>query len=210
MSKGFKKYLPVWLILFLLIHITAWVMPLIRSKAFWSAYGVVTISWLAQLLISYFAFKQRKEISTPIFIYSFVALFILFAMDGIGLYFFWEVWILVVASCVFLGINWIVLTTIGQNMSKAVERDEHVNQKVDAMRELAANVKTLYDNTNNKEIYRLYEALRYSDKASNEKTFEIEEQIENAIASLEETTGKDILSEKVDEIIRLINKRNNT
>lgn len=95
-------------------------------------------------------------------------------------------------------------------MSKAVERDEHVNQKVDAMRELAANVKTLYDNTNNKEIYRLYEALRYSDKASNEKTFEIEEQIENAIASLEETTGKDILSEKVDEIIRLINKRNNT
>ncbi len=205
MTKGFKRYFLIWFILFALIHITAWVMPLIRSKMFWTAYCIVTVAWLVQLLISYIALKQRKEIATPILTFSFIGLILLFIMDALGLYFFWPSWVLAISSCVFIGTNWIVLSLVGQSSSRTIERDEHIDRKTETMNDLIKSVKTLYNNTDNQDVYRLYEALKYSDKSSKDPA--LEEQIKEEVLNLKSIQASNEIKIKVDQIIELINQR---
>ncbi len=204
MSKGFKKYFPIWLILFAGINATAWIMPLIRSKAFWTVYGVVNGAWIVQLLLAYLVFKERKEVATPVFLPSFISLIVLFTVNAFGLYYFWEPWVLALVSMIILALTYLLMTVLAQNTAKAVERDEHLNDKVDVMRSMIKEVKTLYDNTNNEDVYRLYEALRYTDKGS--KNPKIERKMSEEISSLQ-SMKEDELKEKIDSIISLLNSR---
>ena len=204
MSKGFKKYFPVWLILFAGINATAWIMPLIRSKAFWTVFGIVNAAWLIQLLLAFFIFNEKKEISTPAFIPSFISLIVLFTVDAFGLYYFWEPWVLALVSMIILAVTYLFMTIVVQNTANAVDRDENVKAKTATMNELIKEVKVLYNNTNNQDIYRLYEALKYSDKGT--KNTEIENKIAEEVQLLKSTDENNI-SSSVDSIIELINKR---
>ena len=208
MSKGFKKYLPVWLIFFAAINATAWIMPLIRSKMFWMAYCVVNVAWLVQLLMAYVVLKERKEIATPVFITSFISLIVLFTINAFGLYYFWETWVLALVSMIILAVTYLLMTLMLQNTVNAVQRDENIRRKTDAMYSLIADVKDLFDNTGNKDVYRLYEALRYSDKLSNEKTEKLELQICEKIGDLKNIVSDEQIAEQVDQIMKLLNERN--
>ncbi len=205
MSVGFKKYLPVWAILLALINATAWIMPLIRSKAFWTVYWIINACWFIQLLIAYFAFKEKKEVSSPIIFTSFTGLIVLFIVDAVGLYYFWEPWVLALISFIIAVINYILIVLFEQNQNKALVRDEHVKEATETMNSFTKEVKALYDTTNNEDIYKLYEVLKYSDKAS--KDPKIENQIRKDINLLKDNISPEELKNKIDQIIDLIKSR---
>ena len=208
MSKGFKKFLPVWVIFVVALNATAWIMPLIRSKSFWIVYGFVNVSWLVDLVLAYFIFKKRKEVAYPVFALMFFNLIVLFIVDAVGLYYFWEPWVIALISMIILAVTYLLATLFVQNTEKAANRDENQNKKVNFMREMTASVKTLYDNTNNEDIYRLYEAFRYSNKASGENTKPIEKKIKEEVLKLKEA-DKDEIKSIVDSAIALLKERDN-
>ena len=205
MSKGFKRYLPVWLILFAGINATAWIMPLIRSKAFWTVFGIVNAAWLIQLLLAYLIFNEKKEIAGPAFIPSFISLVVLFTVNAFGLYYFWEPWVLALVSMIILAVTYLFMTIVIQNTANAVDRDENVKAKIATMNEMIKEVKDLYDNTNNEDVYRLYEALRYSDKGS--KDPKIEQTISKEIEKLMTMTDKEKIKKQVELVINQVNSR---
>lgn len=204
MSKGFSKYFFVWLIFMAGINATAWIMPLIRSEMFWASYGIVNGAFVVQLLLSLFVFNQRKEISIPVFIPSFVSLIVLFIANAVGLYYFWPTWVHGVVSLIILALTYLLMLVIGQNSEKMLERDRHVRQKTDLMASIVKQVKSMAQSSGNKDIERLYEELRYTDKASKDPELELKIKDEiNKLSSLKE----DQIKESVDQIIRLVKSR---
>ena len=99
-----------------------------------------------------------------------------------------------------------ILLLVDASLKQNVERDKHVNEKTDTMLSLTKQVKALYDTTNNKDIYRLYEALKYANKSSRVDTRKIDEQIKEKIGSISFDDEKEIQNQ-VNEAIRLIKER---
>lgn len=219
MKNGFFKYFPVWLIVIAVLNVLAWVPPFERDSLFYTVYGIVMATFVIQLFIVLLAFSNRnRSVSNPLFIYSIVGLVMLFAVNYyfIGDYYgYWrwfsysrplQPWMFIVINAIFLGLHYIFLIAMSISLNKNVERDEHVAESTALMNGMINEVKKLYSNTGNKDIYRLYEALKYSDKRTKDPG--IEQKIKNGISSIREIGDDDLIKDKVNELIKLINERN--
>lgn len=212
MPNGFKKYLPVWLLFFIGTIAVAWITPVERDNVFNVVYYCIITVFTVQLIISYFAFKNKDNaVSQATFIYSIIGLIMAFVVNWYCIYYnyaYWvktKPWMLAIVNLVVIVLHYVFLIVVNTGLNKNVERDAHVKEATETMNSLTKEVKALYDSTNNEDIYRLYEALKYSDKAS--KNQEIENQIKESIEILKEDSDSLSMKEKVDKIIELIKKR---
>lgn len=208
MPSGFKKYLPVWLIGFIATIAIAFLLPVERGDAFNIVYYVLVFTFAVQLLIAYFAFKNKDNaVSQTSFIYSIVGIAMIFATTFfiIKKMIFYRPWLMTVIYIIVLALHYFFLIALSTSLNKNVERDEHVRQETNIMLTLTNDVKKLYDSTNNKDIYRLYEALKYSDKKS--KDLEVEEQLVQLVNDLKSINNIDEIKNKVDEIVMIIKNK---
>ena len=208
MSKGLKRYIPIWVVLLAAIVIIAETVPFEKDNLFTTVYFFVVIAFVIELFIASLALNNKhKEISQPVFIYSIVGLVMVFIVNWWLIFkqYYHKPWFYIVVNVAVLALHYVFLLLVGSTMSHNVERDEHVKEKTDTMLSLAKEAKILYDNTGNQDIYRLYEALKYSNKAS--KSHEAEEIIKKEVEALRNVHLPEEVNVKVDHIIALINQR---
>ena len=207
MSKGLKRYIPIWAILLAALIIIVETLPIEKDDLFTTAYFFVVIAFIIELFIaSRVLNNNEKELSQPVFIYSIIGVIMVFATNWwlVAKQYYHKSWFYIVVNVAVLALHYVFLLVVQTNMKQNVERDEHVKEKTDTMLSLTKQVKTLYDTTSNKDIYRLYEAMRHSNKAS--KNPEIEKKIEEKVLKLESMAETEIAT-TVDELIILISKR---
>ncbi len=208
MKKGFSRYILAWLIAFAATIIVAQILPFEKGDLFNSVYYTIIISFAIQLIISSFALNNKnKEISQSIFIFSIVGLIMVFATNYYLIFrqHYHRPWFFAVVNVIVLVLHYIFLIVINTGLSTNADRDENYNHSVDTMRSLTKEVKVLYDNTDNKDIYRLYEALKFADKRS--KNIDLEGKIKTEIISLKSETDADRIKDQVNSIIKMINER---
>ena len=208
MPNGFKKYLPVWLIAFITTIVLAYIFPIERNEIFNIVYYFIVATFAIQLLISYFAFKNEDNtVSQTTFIYSIVGIVMIFVVNYycISKLIWHRPWVYAAVNIVVLALHYIFLIVVNTSLNKNVERDQHVKEKSETMLSLTKEVKALYDSTNNEDIYRLYEALKFADKRSKNK--EIEKQIDENIKNIKMSDDDSLIKENVEKTIELINYR---
>ena len=208
MKKGFAKYLPIWIISFGATLIIANILPVEKGDLFNTVYYSIIIAYVFELIIAATALNNKnKDIGQTIFIYSIVGLIMVFVTNWwlVVKQYYHRPWFFAVVNIIVLALHYIFLSAMNVNMNKNAERDEHFIEETETMTNLTKQVKVLYDNTNNEDIYRLYEALRYADKAT--KNIEIENKISDEINLLKDITDPNEIKDQVNEIIKLINQR---
>ena len=145
------------------------------------------------------------------FIYSIIGLIMAFVVNWYCIYYnyaYWvktKPWMLAIVNLVVIVLHYVFLIVINTGLNKNVERDVHVKESTETMASLTKEVKALYDSTNNEDIYRLYETLKYSDKAS--KDPKIENQIRKEINLLKDISSPEEVKTKTDQIINMIKTR---
>ena len=209
MSKGFKRYIPIWLVLFVTTIVLAEILPVEKSELFTTVYFFIVIAYIIELFIASRALNNKqKEVGQPIFIYSVLGVVMVFAANWwlIAKQHYHKTWFYIMVNIIVLALHYVFLLLVDASLKQNVERDKHVNEKTDTMLSLTKQVKALYDTTNNKDIYRLYEALKYANKSSRADTRKIDEQIKEKIGSISFDDEKEIQNQ-VNEAIRLIKEK---
>lgn len=210
MPKGFKKYLPFWLIALVVVIAIANIVPFEKGELYKTVYYTILISFVAQLAITFFAFKKEREVAYSVFIYSIVGIIMLIVANYYAIAKMWwrRPWLLALVNIIVLAMHYVFLLLIGTSLEKNIERDESVKDSTNLILSLTEQVNALYKNTKNKDIYRLYETLKHSNKTSNEQTEKVDTEIKHLTEKLLKEKSDENIKNIVDEITKLINKRN--
>ena len=224
MKKYFKQYSISWLVMFVLFNVIAFVYPssskiqsaLSISKydsSFWIGYATIIIAFIGQFLCTYKIFKDNslKKLfyKLPFLNYSYTSL-ISTTIVGILIMVIKAIpnWLGIILCAVVLGFSIITLSKANASGDIANEVDEKIRKQTSVMKELTSEAERLmsYAETDEqkKVLKSLYEALRYSDPMSCEKTTELEASICDGLKEL----GKDYSKDAVLRVIRLIEDRN--
>ena len=188
MPKLFKRYIPIWFITFALCLAILQLLPIEKDDLFHIVYYFVIAAFTIQLLILFFALRNKDNVvSQTTFIYSIVGVVMLLV----------------------LGLHYVFLIALYSTLKNNVERDVHLKEKTETMLSLTNDVYTLYNNTNNKDIYRLYEALKHSNKSENENTKRLDNEIYKGVKKLALIKSEKDMNKLTNELIKLINERNN-
>ena len=208
MSKRFYSYFVAWVILFAATIAIAQLLPVEKGDLFNTVYYSIATAFVIELFIAFFTFGSGdKTISQSVFIFSIAGVLMIFAANYYLLFkqYYHKPWFYACVNIAVLALHYVFLIAMGASLGKNAERDKNQNKIVDVMRSITNEVKALYNSTNDEDINRLYETLRYSDKAS--KDSEIEEKILEEVNELKGITDKNRIKDKVDQIIKLVKSR---
>ena len=222
MKKNFKSYAIIWVIGLAIFNLCALLVPLETrfTPNFWSGYGFVTVAFVFQLGVAYFAFKEDKKekffLSIPTITISFITLIctiiagaVAMAVEGI------PEWVgsVVGFACVGFGAAAAILSkTAGDLVSS---KEEKVKTQTFFIKSLTVDADTLVSQAQVPEIKaqvtKVYEAIRYSDPMSNDALAGAETQItlkfnelQGAVAKNDATKVQTISN----ELLILIKDRN--
>lgn len=228
MKKNFKYYSIICLVLFVLFNIIMFSskkamisIGIINDKSFWTVWAAISASFIINFICGYLAFRDDNlqktaynlsliSISWSSLVLTFVASCAFILIRPI------PVLVLIIVLVAILAFEIISIIKAMWAIDVVSDMDEKVKTKTYYIRELILDAQNLLakakDDEAKKASKKVYEALRYSDPMSNEGLYEIEYNIDlkmkdlkNAIDNEEIDEIKDIS----DEIILLINQRNN-
>lgn len=113
MSKGFKSYFPVWMILMALSNVIAWVIPVDHDKTFFVAYGFAMGAMVIQLVISFAVMSSdEKALKYPVVLFSICGVFLVALVSVLCVWLKAKVWVAIVVNSIILALNWILLQII--------------------------------------------------------------------------------------------------
>lgn len=228
MKKSLKYYIIIWIALVGLFNVACFVTPedvggLSRhTGSFWSGYGFVMAAFVLHLAYACVAFSEtnaeRRILNMPLTVISFIELLLMVAVGTLCIaVFMTPTWVSVVLCCLVL-----LLSVIFFISAKAVGENAHsanisLNQKTAKLRELTDEARQLVTASGSKEArelsQKLCDALRYSDPVSTAATADDEAEIQAKLRSLIADASKDPqpadFSAKVDDLLALIEIRNN-
>ncbi len=222
MKKNFKSFIIIWAAGLVLFNLCAFLIPTETrfTPYFWSGYGFITVAFVLQLGIAYFAFKEvNKEklfLSIPTITVSFITLVctaiagaVAMAVEGI------PEWVgsVVCFACVGFGVAGILLSKTAGDM--VAKKDDKIKTQTFFIKSLTVDADTLVAQAKEPEIKaevkKVYEAIRYSDPMSNDALAGTEAQITLKFNELQ-TAIKDNNAEAVktisNELLILIKDRN--
>ena len=224
MKKYFKQYSISWVVMFVLFNVIAFVYPssskiqsaLSISKydsSFWVGYVTIIIAFIGQFICTYKVFKdnslEKLFHKLPVLNYSYTSL-IATTIVGILIMVIKAIpnWLGIILCAVVLGISIIVLSKANASGDIALEVGEKIKRQTSSMKELTSEAERLMASAETDEqkkvLKSLYEALRYSDPMSTEKTAELEASIGDGLKDL----SKEFSKEKALELVALIEDRN--
>lgn len=183
MNKNFKFYLGIWAVLLAIFNLVVFLTPdefAGMSKfggAFWVGYVFITIAFIGQLAISYFAFKSEnlKKLfyRIPLIRISWTGLILTLIFGALCMIIpNLPNWVGIIACFVVLGFNAISLIKASTAADIVSGIDDKVRTKTFFIKALTVESEQLMNATKNAELKTLskkvYEAVRYSDPMSNE------------------------------------------
>lgn len=222
------KYIVIWIATVILFNLICFFAPIgagnigNHSGGFWAGYGFAMAAFVLHLVFSCIALseknKEKKVLNNPLIIISSVEL-CLMILAGI-------VCMVVTAIPYWLGIiicyALLLLSVIFFITAKAVGENAHaanrtLNAKTSVFRELtdmAQELVSVSSTSEEKDVAKkIYDSIRYSDMVSCEETEDeeliIRSKIEHLIESVRNRSEFDAVSQASDEILLLVEKRNN-
>ena len=221
MNKLFKYYLVIWAILLVIFNVACFASPLETEGAFWVGYIFISLAFLGQLAVSYFAFdttnQQKFFYRIPLLRISWAGLILTMIFGTIFMAVpDLPIWFGIVVCLIVLGFNVISL----MKATIAAEVVEKIDAKIKAqtffIKSLTVDADTLLATAKSDavkaECKKVYEAIRYSDPMSNEMLASVEGQITVKFATLTGAVKADdaiAVSVAAEDLLILIKDRNN-
>lgn len=215
MKKNVFRGYAILAVLFVLLNVIVFVIPINRSSAFWVTYVFVVIAFVAQISIWKAALGREdtlksKFLGLPVIHIGIVYLGVQIAVLA-GFIFapMLPVWSAVVVCTLVAGISavFMIAADMGRNEIERVEAK--VQRKVFYLRELQMEVEMLADAETNvavkEKLISVAEQFRFSDPMSSEQLIDLEQRISDKVVALKSAVNKE---EIITELHRLLNERN--
>lgn len=226
--KRFRTYLIVWILLVILFNLCCFVTPdkingvNKYSGGFWPCYGLVMLAFILHLVFTHYVFSEknrekRAQNTAP----TVISFFELALMVIVGAFCILSPaipsWAAIIICYVVLAFSIIYLFSakvVGEN---AVAANVALNAKTSFMRDLTDKAQELVGLAKTDEsrmlLTKVYEAIRYSDTVPSDELQIEETAVDNALDALKEllhnNADAEAFKQKVDDILLLIEKRNN-
>lgn len=223
MKKDFKAYVVIWLIGLAIFNVIAFLIPGDDKFTldFFVGYGFITLAYVLQLGVGYFAFKEKNInkvfLNLPTVTISFTTLVctaivavITMAVEPV------PAWLGAILCFVCFGIGAISILLANQTAGIVGGIDDKVKSQTFFIKALTIDVDTLSSQAPSSEIraevLKVYEAVRYSDPMSNEALTASESQITvkfNQLSDAVVAGDSDGVKVLANEMLILIKDRNN-
>lgn len=213
--KNYNKHYFILAILFILISIVSFVIPIEKTTAFYVTYAFTTIAFIIQGVIWKLTLGNSNSLTSKFLNISIFHVSIVYLFIQIILLIIFRfatnisTWIAVTANVlvICLSLIFMISTNIGTNEIERI--DKKVQEKVFYIKDLQTNVELLANLEQDKDIKeklaQLAEKIRFSDPMSNEQLVTIEEQISSKVNDLKASNNK---QELITEINNLLDTRN--
>ena len=216
MSKNSKLGCAALAILFVIINVIVFLVPIEKSPAVWIAYTFTCVAFVAQIIIWKIGFKDEalksRFLGIPIIRVGFTYL----VLQIIALAVFLLIpktpeWIVVITCILILGISSVCMISseAGRNIIENTEKN--VNAKVSYIRDIQADIEMCAERETDPEIKNqlldLAEKVRYSDPMSSESLANTENKIINKISELDTSDNKQAVIKEIDLLITERNKK---
>lgn len=225
MNKNFKYYAGIWVILLVFFNIATFVSPNEAAGmtkfggAFWVGYIFITLAFIGQLAVSFFAFNaknmQKFFYKIPLIRISWTGLVLTFVF-GVLCMAIPDLpnWVGVIACFAVFAFNTIALLKANIAADIVSEIDDKVKAQTSFIKTLTIDAESLMSRAQNEAAKtatkKVYEAVRYSDPMSNDGLSGIESEISvkfNQFAGAVTANSEDI-DTIAEELVVLITDRN--
>lgn len=226
MNKNFKYYAGIWAILLVIFNVATFVSPNEAAGmakfggAFWVGYIFITLAFIGQLGVSYFAFSEKNMqkffYKIPLIRISWTGL-ILTLIFGVLCMTIPNLpdWVGIILCFVVLALNTISLAKANFTADIVSEIDEKVKVQTSFIKTLTVDAESLMSRAKNESIKteckKVYEAVRYSDPMSNSALISIESEITIKFSDFSGAVVSDdldVVAECAKELVILIGERN--
>ena len=227
MKKGMKIYSISWLLLVLLFQMLCFLTPNEYAEfnkfggAFWAGYGFITgalmLHYIFIFVVQKTKDKDKQYINRPL-VYISVLSLILMVLAGAACMIIPDLpnWLGILICYSILAVSVIYLMMARTAGKNAYYANEALNERVSFFRDLTSEAETMIGTAQTKEAkaiaQKVYEAIRYSDPASDPVLVQEENQIREMLEKLSKAILKKadvtVLKPMEQEILRLIQNRN--
>ena len=226
MKKNFKFYAVIWAVMLAIFNVAVFVSPAKMAGmnkfagAFWSGYIFITLAFIGQLAVSFYAFSaknlQKFFYKVPLINISWTGL-ILTLIFGTACMVVPNLpnWVGIILCFAVLGFNAISLVKANMAGTLVEEVDQKIKVKTFFIKSLTVDADTLMARATTDEIKaeckKVYEAIRYSDPMSNDALASVESEITIKFNELADAVKAENLAKVTDsakEVIILVGDRN--
>ena len=215
MKKNRSKGYLILGILFVLVSVIAFAVPLAKTTAFWISYAFTVIAFAAQIIIWKSALGRTEALKSKFLGFPVVHIGIVYLVVQIialAVFLFiptLPIWSAVVACAVIAGASAVcmIASDVGRSeierVSSKVQKKTFFIKQLQTEVELQADAET--DIATKSALTQLTEKIYYSDPMSNEQIADIEDRITAKVAELKSSTDKVKI---IDELNSLLDERN--
>lgn len=214
MKKNSTKGYVILGILFALVSISAFAVPLIKTATFWIAYVFTAVAFASQIFIWNKALGKEdlnnKFIGLPVVHIGIVYAIVQTVVFAVFLFVpTLPAWSAIVVCSVIVGVSAVCMISSDAGRNEIERVEAKVQKKVFYIRELQVDVELIAaaetDADTKAALTQLAEKIRFSDPMSNEQLADLENKISVKVMELKTATNK---VEIITEIISLLNERN--
>ena len=217
MKKNSTKGYLILGILFALVSVIVFVVPVERTAAFWVAYAFSVVSFAAQIVIWKAALGREEALKSKFLGLPVVHIgmgYLAIQTLALGVFRFvpaLPVWSAVIACAVIAGVSAVcmIASDVGRGEIERVEA--RVQSKVFRIREMQTEVERLAnaekDAAAKATLAQLAEKLRFSDPMSDDQLADLENRIGAKIAELSTAADKTAIIEELDSLLEERNRK---
>ena len=200
MKKNRSKGYLILGVLFVLVSVIAFAVPLAKNTAFWISYAFTVIAFAAQIIIWKSALGRTEALKSKFLGFPVVHIGIVYLVVQIialAVFLFsptLPIWGAVVACAVIAGASAVcmIASDVGRSeierVSSKVQKKTFFIKQLQTEVELQADAET--DIATKSALTQLAEKIRYSDPVSNEQIADIEDRITAKVAELKKAADK--------------------
>lgn len=226
MKNNFKVYSLIWVILFAVWLVVAFLVQPISSNyvkydtRFWIAFAFIVVAFIGNLACAFIAFKadnlKKMFLNLPLITVSWSTLIVMLVVGSVLMLIpNYPTWIAAVLCIIILSFNASAVLKASWAADLVSKVDERVIEQTSFIKNLTIDVESILSCAKSEDVKaeckKVYEAVRYSDPMSNDDLSLIEAKIITKVDELSSAVKIDEV-EKVKtiakEILSLITERN--
>lgn len=215
MKKNSMKGYIILGIIFVLLSVIVFLIPVLKTVPFWITYVFTVIAFLMQIFIWKKVFLQEKTLKDKFLELPIVHIGVVYLiLQSIILVVFTAIPTLPLRVAIVINVFVFVIflvCTISSDVAhdEIMKVEEKVNQKVTYMKELQSEIEIIIDSEMNPKIkealVKLADTIRYSDPMSCDDLVNVEERISDKVKELKVSEDK---GKVIQEITLLLQERN--
>ena len=215
MKKNSTKGYVILGILFFLVSITAYIIPLSKTATFWIAYIFTVVAFAVQIIAWKTTLGKEKTLNSKFLKIPIIHISVVYLVIQIATLLVFVIkpllptWSVIIVCCIIAGVSVLcmVATDIGVNEIK--NENAKVDEKTAFIKKLLIDTEIITNNENDidikSDLLKLAEKIRFSDPVSSEQLSEIEDKISLKIAEFTMSQNKQAV---IMEINSLLDERN--